>query len=355
MSDRLFIHATNIHQGGGATLLLSLASTFDKDVEVICCLDERMIFPYNSPSIRVKKIAPSLFQRLRAEWWLKKNVTDKDRVICLGNLPPFFRLFGHVTVFLQNRYLVEAVKLDHFPIKTRLRITMERVWLRTRKSNVDEFVVQTPSMRRLLKSMTATPIAMLPFVIQPKGYTRSLNISASKLERKKVVFLYVASGEPHKNHQTLIQAWRMLAEEGIFPLLKLTLNPSSSPELCRWIDAMVKQYSLNIENLGELSHSSVLDQYKWADALIYPSTFESFGLPLIEARQAGLPILASELDYVRDVIDPEQSFDPQSEISIAKAVKRYMSIIEPPLPLQNGSAFLKHVLERSRQSAHSRR
>ncbi|MCB4810631.1 glycosyltransferase family 4 protein [Methylovorus menthalis] len=355
MPERLFIHATNVHQGGGATLLLSLASALDKDVEVILCLDERMVFPDGSPHIQVKKIKPSVFQRLRAEWWLKKNVTQNDCVICLGNLPPLFRLLGDVTVFLQNRYLVEAVKLDHFPLKTKLRIMMERLWLRTRISNVDEFAVQTPSMKRLLQSMTATPIHMLPFVTQQEGYTRSIKTTAETPERNTAVFLYVASGEPHKNHRKLIEAWCLLAEQGIYPLLKLTLNQSTSPDLCRWIDEMTKRHSLNIENLGTLSHDRVLEHYRCVDALIYPSTFESFGLPLIEARQANLTILASELDYVRDVIDPEQSFDPESAISIAKAVKRFMTVQETPLPLQNASAFLKHVFERSRQSAHSHR
>jgi glycosyltransferase involved in cell wall biosynthesis len=88
--------------------------------------------------------------------------------------------------------------------------------------------------------------------------------------------------------------------------------------------------------------------YNQVGALIYPSTFESFGLPLIEARQAGLPVLASELDYVRDILDPEQVFDPESAISIARAVKRFIAIDEPPLSLQDAAGFIKHILERGK-------
>ena len=68
--------------------------------------------------------------------------------------------------------------------------------------------------------------------------------------------------------------------------------------------------------------------------------------PLIEAKQAGLPILASELDYVRDVLDPDQTFDPNSDISIARAVKRYLGIAEEPLPLQDANGFLDYILSK---------
>jgi glycosyltransferase involved in cell wall biosynthesis len=73
---------------------------------------------------------------------------------------------------------------------------------------------------------------------------------------------------------------------------------------------------------------------------------ESFGLPLIEARQAGLPILASELDYVRDVVDPEQTFDPDSPMSIARAVKRFLGVEVTPIPLLSASQFLESVFNK---------
>lgn len=109
---------------------------------------------------------------------------------------------------------------------------------------------------------------------------------------------------------------------------------------------MRQQYSLNITNLDNLSHQDVLAFYKKVDALIYPSTFESFGLPLIEARQAGLPILAPELDYVRDLVDPEQTFDPASPISISRAVKQFIGVNQDPLSLMDATAFMASVLKR---------
>jgi hypothetical protein len=55
---------------------------------------------------------------------------------------------------------------------------------------------------------------------------------------------------------------------------------------------------------------TVLSLYNKVGAAIFPSTFESLPLRLIEARQAGLSVLASQLDYVRS--RPGQTFDPES-------------------------------------------
>jgi hypothetical protein len=53
---------------------------------------------------------------------------------------------------------------------------------------------------------------------------------------------------------------------------------------------------------------------------------ESFGLPLVEAANLQLPILAPELDYVRQVCEPSQTFDPYSSRSIAMAVMRHQGV-----------------------------
>jgi glycosyltransferase involved in cell wall biosynthesis len=223
---------------------------------------------------------------------------------------------------------------------------MERLWLSRKLANVDEFVVQTPSMKRLLetKNQGEKPIHILPFVAEPNGYMR--NVSQEILIKEHDFdFLYVASGEPHKNHQKLIQAWCLLAKEGLFPSLCLTLEESRFTKLCRKIDDMRQQHNLQVTNVGNLHHHEILALYAKVGAVIYPSNFESFGLPLIEARQANLPVLAPELDYVRDVIDPEQSFDPYSAVSIARAVKRFMGLDEQVLPLLDASRFMTSIFK----------
>jgi len=343
---RLFINGSNIHQGGGQSLLRALLEVIPMNTEVILLLDTRMKVAEGMPGkIKIRRVQPKVIQRLKAEWWLARNVKKEDMVLCFGNLPPWFRLRGHTIVFLQNRYLIDRVGLAGFPAKVRWRIRAERLWFSWKTGHANEFIVQTPSMKAILMSSlkNKVPVNILPFVSNAEGYTRA----GEKNESNKNIrydFLYVASGDPHKNHRRLVEAWCLLASEGLFPSLCLTVSEKDSPDLSFWINEKKRQSGLNLDNIGVISHEQVNQLYGQVRALIYPSTFEAFGLPLIEARQAGLAILAAEMDYVRDLLDPEQSFDPQSALSIARAVKRFMGFDEQPLTLLGATGFMKRLI-----------
>ena len=54
---------------------------------------------------------------------------------------------------------------------------------------------------------------------------------------------------------------------------------------------------------GIMSHENLLSFYKASRGLLFPSTIETFGLPLLEAAAFGLPIIASDLDYVHEVLN----------------------------------------------------
>ena len=347
MGKRLFIQAVNIHQGGGRKLLEGLLGDIDFDeCEYVLILDARMPLPLNVGSnTLVRQIKHSVFQRLVNEAWLFRNTRSGDHVLCFGNLPPLFRLQAFTSVFLQNRYLIDRVGLSGFAAWDRLRITFERLWLRFAHMHANEYLVQTPSMQRLMNVLChgRVPITVIPFAVAQvpaKAVRYGSSISYDK-------FIYVASGEPHKNHKRLINAWCLLAQENIFPKLFLTLDKNVYSELSVWIEEKVKDHKLSVDNLGILSSEALSDIYAKTGALIYPSTFESLGLPLIEAEQAGIPILASELDYVRDVVSPVQTFNPESAISIAKAVKRFLGMSEIAAPINRPGAFMQHLLSRS--------
>ena len=345
-SSRLFIHAPNIHQGGGKSLLWAIIQSLPDAEDLVLVLDDRLGLPDGIPqNVHIKKVLPTILHRTRAERWLRANVKKRDTVLCLGNLPPLFKLEGRVVVFLQNRYLIDDVDLNGFSARSRLRINIERLWLSLRMASVSEFIVQTQTMKKLLAKKAAgiVPIQILPFAEESASYMRSG--FKSKEKASEFDFVYVASGETHKNHRILLEAWSLLAAEGLFPSLCLTLNPVKFGSLAREIENVCERDKLAVTNVGELSHEGVMGLYESVGALIYPSKLESFGLPLMEARQMGLAILASELDYVRDLVDPEQSFDPDSATSIARAVKRFMKIdAADTLIVLSASEFVGKIL-----------
>ena len=88
-----------------------------------------------------------------------------------------------------------------------------------------------------------------------------------------------------------------------------------------------------------------MDLYNHSTALIYPSLLESCGLPLVEAGQCKLPVLASELDYVRDILDPVETFDPKSAKSIARSLKRFLKIKEEKTKIVGANDFINSVID----------
>jgi len=311
------LYAPNIHQGGGKTLLLPLLKQLEG--EAIFILDQRLELPPELVNIEAIWTKPNLLARLYMELKLCQLTTKETTVLCMGNLPPLFAK-GILKVFLQNRYLVERISLKAFKKRIQARIICERAWLYIKSSSVETFIVQTPTMQELLLNSLDIQAKVLPFI--PKELMLQ---SSCKKEHIKVLydFLYIASGEPHKNHKLLVEAWVFLAEQNLFPSLCLTFEKEQFPELDDWVTSMVDRFDLNIVIVGEIPHENIDELYQQSAALIYPSEYESFGLPLIEAVILDLPVLAIDRPYVTDVISPTASFKTDSSENIAEAVKSF--------------------------------
>ena len=227
--------------------------------------------------------------------------------------------------------------------KTSIRLFTEKLLLRLLNYKVGTFIVQTPNMKKLLierlfknKKDKWSQIKIIPLL--------PLKIKKRKIKKKKFFnFIYVAEGLPHKNHKQLIEAWVELSKKNITPTLTLTIG-SKYKSIINYINKKKKIHKLKINNLGQISQESLVKQYDKASALIYPSYSESFGLPLLEASSCNLPIIASELDFVRDVCNPEQTFDPNSYISISKAVERFLNLKLNKLKTFSDENFVNKVL-----------
>lgn len=338
------LHAPNVHQGGGKTLLADLLNHLGSQA-VLLILDKRFPKGDLKADLNVIDVSPTMIGRIHAEVRLYKMARAADQLLCFGNLPPLFQNPAHVTVFLQNRYLFGKHKFRSFSWKARIRLHMERLWFRFRMKPEYRIIVQSETMQRELNRALGFNSEVLPFL--PRCETAAAFPQALVSMNNLYEFIYVSSGEPHKNHHNLIEAWKLLAMQGHRPQLLITLDPSSSSALVKQIDRAVLDHGLAIKNLGAVPPTQVRSFYLQSKALIFPSRLESFGLPLLEAKQLGLPILAPELDYVRDVVEPVQSFDPDSPISIARAVMRHMNLQATQVEPVDAVTFLARIQQQA--------
>ena len=321
--SKLIVEASNIHLGGGFILLSSFIEHLVKaDQAGLVFLDARLKGVVNSSkNLEVRFVKGSIIGRF-LHWVNLKNIPrENDTLFCFGNIPPFSKMQNVTTiVFLQNWFLIcHPGKLKVHAKGVLFRLLVERFLLRFFIKNSDLLLVQTNSMARLAKErLRFSQILVYAFT----------SIPTVKKTDSEDFYFYPVRGDDSKNHRNLIKAWIELSKASIFPRLVITVDSNANPKLCKWIDEQIFLFNLNVENVGFVNADKISDIYATSPTIIYPSFFESFGLPLVEANALGLEILASELDYVRDVCSPMETFDPHSPHSICNAVLRHRNLTQ---------------------------
>jgi glycosyltransferase involved in cell wall biosynthesis len=132
--------------------------------------------------------------------------------------------------------------------------------------------------------------------------------------------LCVSTLDPNKNIEKLIQVFGGL--RGEFPKLKLVLAGLRGMQTAR-VEALVDELGLRsaVRITGWIPRQDIYGLYERATAFVYPSTFEGFGLPVLEAMAAGVPLACSRIDPLVEVAgDAASFFDPKSEQEMAQAI-----------------------------------
>jgi glycosyltransferase involved in cell wall biosynthesis len=347
---RLIVYAPTVRVGGGRTLLLDLlnaAGSGSTPWPRVVAIVDPSVTGCLPPSGGVEGI--SCGSRLAAERLLRRTAASDDVVLCFGNVPPLARVRGRVVAYVQSTYLLGLERGLAIPPLRRVRFALMRLWFRATARHADLFLVQTETVRRRLMDvygLDADRVKVAPFATTPDPPARPAEPSWD--------FLYVSDGEEHKNHRRLLEAFRLLASDGSRPSLALTVPEHRYPALVAWIRETAAADQLLVTNLGEVPHDRISEIYGSARALIYPSLTETFGLPLVEAARLGLPIVASERDFVRDVVVPSETFDPESARSIARAAARFLETHERVAPIDTPGRFLVRLAELSGASTRGR-
>jgi len=158
-------------------------------------------------------------------------------------------------------------------------------------------------------------------------------------------FLFVSRLEhPGKNHVRLIEAFNQFkAATKSSWLLALGGSDWHGAEVIRAAAAQ-SPYAKDIRFLGFVDDVALPNLYRAADTMVYPSLFEGFGLPPIEAMACGCPVLSSRRGALAEVIaDAADEIEPENVANIAAGLERMAS----------GEAHREHF--RQKGFAHARR
>lgn len=132
---------------------------------------------------------------------------------------------------------------------------------------------------------------------------------------------YAGNFEPRKNLLGLLKAMRILREGGRPVRLKIAGPPGwGNGDAHRFIEQNAMQ--ANIEHVGYLSEEELKHHYLHCRAFVYPSIYEGFGLPVLEALSLDCVVLTSKGSVMEEVAGScALYFDPDDPHDIARAIQ----------------------------------
>jgi glycosyltransferase involved in cell wall biosynthesis len=137
--------------------------------------------------------------------------------------------------------------------------------------------------------------------------------------------LYTGNIKPHKNLDRLIEAYAELRRRGIedHKLLIIGDEVSKYPNLRRLVHRF--QLHQHVRFLGFVPDATLAALYRLAAVFVFPSLYEGFGLPPLEAMAAGVPVITSNVSSLPEVVgDAALLIDPMDTGSIADALARVL-------------------------------
>jgi glycosyltransferase involved in cell wall biosynthesis len=138
--------------------------------------------------------------------------------------------------------------------------------------------------------------------------------------RGRQSFLYPAITYPHKNHLVLLEAFAALVADRPEALLVLTGGAGSEEEAVR---RRIESPDLRDKVLrtGRVAPATLEQLYALATAVVVPSRYEGFGLPVLEAMARGRPVLASRAGSLPEVARAADLLDPDDVTAWAEAMQ----------------------------------
>lgn len=170
-----------------------------------------------------------------------------------------------------------------------------------RLRGADRVIVHTETLRSQLANLPGlgSKVVVLPPHAEVGAGTGSAHLTLAQERRRRaerLSVLYIAADRPYKNIRFFLALAKAL-ERDSDPGYDFTLVSRGGPALERELAAADRP------NVTVVSYvSNVTDLYRNADVLAFPSLHEGFGLPLLEAMSYGMPVVANDLEPMREVV-----------------------------------------------------
>jgi glycosyltransferase involved in cell wall biosynthesis len=318
------------------TLLLPPEARHDFDLEMP--ENYRALTNQNTFDLLRWKVERRIYKKLKLEYWRSPEVESLQRlhnynsnvVLSMpGYIHPELYPLRNVLVVpdIQHEYLPEFFSAD--ALRLRKKIYTESIMKADYICAISEFTRQCILEKINVdpEKVGVVPLAFDPFCLPDSPYRNQVESILKKygLPFKEYLFL-PGKAWPHKNHKTALQALKILRDQY---RLDLSLVCTGSPKNER-LDLRETMGELgldkNVHFLGYVPARDLPGLYEGAAALTFPSLFEGFGMPLLEAMACECPVVCSNTTSLPEIAgDAALMCDPRSPEALADALNQMLT------------------------------
>jgi glycosyltransferase involved in cell wall biosynthesis len=271
---------------------------------------------------------------------------NADLLFCPFTLPTFYDpTVPVVSVVYDLQYLYYPEFFSANEVQERDRNFRQVIRAGARIVCISEFVRKT-----VLENTTLSPERVETIhIMLPRRLRKTSAPSRDTILRKLHLqpgrfLIYPANFWRHKNHELLVTAFGMYKAANPDSDLKLVLTGSPNERQKLLVEAVDRMgLADTVEFPGYVSNDEVSELIDSCFGLIFPSLYEGFGMPLLEAMAAGIPVLSSNVASLPEVGgDAVLFFDPRKPKEIADAISRLER--EPELRRGLREKGMEHLL-----------
>lgn len=241
---------------------------------------------------------------------------------------------------------IHGLEYEKFPNAYK---TIERKYMRyttgVSTSKAKRILVPSENTKRDL--LERYPASENKIAVTPLGYDNEIyttNIKDTSPYDDRYLF-FVGRIEERKNVKFLVQAYALLAKEKNCPKLVLAGKPGVGyEEIQKIIDSLPLHTKENIIQTGYMSNADAARHMRHASCFVFPSLYEGFGIPVLEAFASGAPVVCSSRPCLPEIAaDAAIMLDVDNPLSWAAAISRVIN--QPDV----ANKMTKLGLERAKQ------
>lgn len=268
--------------------------------------------------------------RRRIEWvlgeqWLLPRIAARrgvDVLHSLGSTAPASGSFRRVVTI--HDVIYRLYPEAHFGVRAAGMKAL--VPLAARRS--DRVIAPSAATRDDLVKLLHVPADKIDVVHEGVSSIRAEHVDEHELRTRlglggRVLVLTASAKRPHKNLLRLLDAWALIPAERR-PVLALPGYPTPHEEQLR-VYAAALGIEADTRFLGWISAEELEGLYRLASCFVFPSLYEGFGLPVLEAMNRGVPVACSGRGSLAEVAgEAALMFDPESPRAIAAAIEQIL-------------------------------